>query len=73
MRPVLRKVSAPPSGKRLATVTQHQEATKLANELGIPKPFFFWSRDAQKEIDRMELTVNQPMLAGFSASTGAGE
>ncbi len=66
----LRRVSAAPLGKRLATVTQHREVAALANELGIPKPFFFWAHDAEREIKRLKQMVRQPVLAGFAASTG---
>lgn len=72
MRPTIRRVSPGPSGKRLATVDQHREAAELAHELGVPKPFFFWSRDAEKEIARLETQIRQPSLSGFAASTGGG-
>jgi hypothetical protein len=57
--------------RRPAVPAQHQRAAELAKELGMEKPVFFWSHDAETVIARLEQMVSQPVLSGFSASTGA--
>jgi len=73
MRPRLQKAPKARFIRRPAGVAEHQRAAELANELGMEKPAFFWSHDAQEAIERMEAMVRQPVLAGFAASTGGSD
>ena len=73
MRPRLQRAPKARFIRTPASVADHRKAGELAKELGIEKPTFFWSHDAQEAIERMEAMVRQPVLAGFAASTGAGK
>jgi len=59
--------------RRPATPAQRYRLDELAKQLHMEPPQVYWSCDAQVLITRLEGMLRQPMLAGFSASTGAGE
>ena len=48
--------------RRPASARQRHRIVALATELGMETPQVFWSTDASKVIDRLELMRRQPTL-----------
>jgi hypothetical protein len=50
---------------------QRYTLKRLSKEAGIELPTVRWSREASDAIKRLKSYLEQPMLAGFAASTSA--